>query len=282
MPAFVAIMWKCEVECETEVPMREQISACVIAGNEELRLGRCLESVRWADEIVVIDSFSSDRTVTIARQYTDRVFQHEWRGYIGQKNLIRRLSRKPWILFIDADEVISEELRREILREFEAGASQHVCGYEFPRMVRYIGKWIRHGEWYPDVKLRLFRVEKGRCAGTEPHDKVQVDGPIKRLAGQMYHFTYEGIHDHVAQINDFSSITARGQADRNRPLRLSDLILRPPCRFLKAYFLKRGFMDGIHGFLIALIASYGVFIKYAKQWEAERAGEPAHRDGPPP
>ena len=244
--------------------MREHISACITAGNEEKNIRRCLKSVSWADEIIVVDSFSEDKTVEIAREYTDKIHQHEWLGYIGQKNLIKEMAEGPWILFIDADEEISDELRQQVLAEFENGASEQYNGYEFSRMVWYLGKWIKHGEWYPDVKLRLFRKSKGVCGGREPHDRTTVDGPVKRLSGRMHHYTYDSIADQVDTVNRFSSITAKGWYDDRRPFRWFDLLFRPPCRFLRGYFLKLGLLDGFAGLVIAATAAYGVFVKYSK------------------
>lgn len=260
--------------------MREKISVCIISGNEEHNIRRCLESVRWADEIVVVDSFSTDRTVDICREYTELVYSHRWLGYIGQKNLIKDLACGPWILFVDADEEISGELRDEILADFETGQSRTFNGYEFPRRVRFLGRWIRHGDWYPDTKLRLFRKAFGRCGGKEPHDRIIVEGRVKSLRHPMYHYTYTGITDQITTINRFSSITARGYLEDERTFRLRDLFFRPPLRFLRCYLLKRGFLDGMPGLVIATLTAYAVFIKYVKLWELERmraTGLPAHK-----
>ena len=163
--------------------MREKISACVTAGNEETNIRRCLESLKWCDEVVVVDSFSEDRTVEICREYTDRVYQHEWLGYIGQKNLIRGMASHPWILFLDADEEVAPKLKDEIISEFEKGTQEYV-GYEFPRRVHYLGRWIYHGEWYPDMKLRLFKKDHGRSAGRDeqpdPDAGVQARKPRRK------------------------------------------------------------------------------------------------------
>ena len=246
--------------------MREKISACITTLNEELNIERCLTSLSWCDEIIVVDSFSSDRTVELSRKYTPHVHQHEWLGYIGQKNLARKLATHPWILFVDADEEVSPDLRDEIQRELSATPCQY-DGFEFPRMVNYLGKWIRHGEWYPDLKLRLFRKDKGRSGGQEPHDQVIVSGPIKRLRGHLWHYTYEDIHDHLETMNRYSTITASEKFKTGSRFCWSDFLFRPVFRFMKAYFLKRGFLDGKRGFLIAIVSSFGVCMKYAKLWE---------------
>lgn len=246
--------------------MRERISACVIVFNEERKIRRCLESLTWCDEIVVLDSFSTDRTLDICREYTDRVFQHVWLGYVGQRNQVRQLARYNWILNIDSDEEVSPGLREEILAEFDEGPGE-TRGFEFPRQVYYLGRWIRHGEWYPDVKLRLFHKDFGRSEGEEPHDKVVVNGRVKRLANPLWHYTYDDLRDHMDTLDRFSTISARHKFMQDaRPL-WTDLLFRPPLRFLKGYVLKLGFLDGWHGFAIAVISSFGAFMKYAKLWE---------------
>ncbi len=247
--------------------MSESISVCITAGNEEHNIRRCLESVTWASEIIVVDSFSTDRTPEICREYTDLVYQHRWLGYIGQKNLIKDLASGEWILFIDADEEISRELRDEILDEFRSGRNERYDGYEFPRMVRHLHRWMRHGDWYPDTKLRLFKRSRGRCGGREPHDRIEVDGRVKSLKNPMYHYTYTDIGDQIESMNKFSTITAAGQFEDGHPILLRDMLTRPALRFLRGYVLKRGFLDGIPGLIVAVTNSYGVFAKYAKLWE---------------
>ncbi len=246
--------------------MREKISACVISFNEERKIRRCLQSLSWCDEIVIVDSFSSDRTPDICREFTERVFQHEWLGYVGQRNLIREMAVHPWILFLDSDEEVSEGLREEILEEFERGTGDCV-GYEFPRQVYYLGRWIRHGEWYPDVKLRLFKKAYGRTEGEEPHDRVVISGPIKRLKNPIWHYTYDDIRDHLDTLNRFSTIGAQQRFLQGRRFHWADLFFRPLFRFIKGYLLRGGFLDGAHGFIIALLSSYGAAAKYAKGWE---------------
>jgi glycosyltransferase involved in cell wall biosynthesis len=250
--------------------MSNDISVCIIAGNEERKIRRCLESVTWASEIVVVDSLSTDNTVAICKEYTDRVYTHEWLGYIGQKNLIKDMAVGPWIFFVDADEEVSAELKDEILSQMEAEDLDQYVGFEFPRMVRFLGRWITHGDWYPDVKLRLFLKDSGISAGVEPHDKVEVDGKVKRLRNHLYHYTYDSIQDQVIAINKFSTITARGWHERGRPFRLRHIIFRPVLRFIRTYILRGGFLDGLPGLVVAATTSYGVFVKYAKLWQFNR------------
>jgi glycosyltransferase involved in cell wall biosynthesis len=258
--------------------MREKISACITAGNESMKIRRCLESVRWCDEIVVVDSFSTDNTAEICREYTDRVYQHEWLGYIGSKNLIRGMATHPWLLYLDADEEISPDLRDEILREFGTGSGA-IVGYRFPRLVHYLGRWIHHGEWYPDYKLRLFRKDAGSSSGEEPHDRVIVNGAVKTLRSPVYHYTYDDMHDQIETINRYTTITAREKFRKGERFRYVDYFVRPQWRFFKSYFLKMGLLDGLPGLFIARISSFGVRMKYAKLWELERA---AREKRPPP
>lgn len=248
--------------------MRGKISACITCYNEEAKIRRCLASLTWCDEIVVVDSFSEDKTVDICKEFTDRVYQHEWLGYIGQKNWVREKARFDWVLFVDADEEIPAALAQEIQAVLEQG-SLHYVGYRFPRQVYYLGRWIRHGAWHPDIKLRLFRRERGRSAGREPHDHVEVEGPVKTLKNPIWHYTYDDLHDHVGQINRFSSITAGEKFKEGTRFRMLDMLLRPLWRFFKGYILKRGFLEGFHGLVIGLVGAFEVAIKYAKLREFE-------------
>jgi len=245
---------------------RAPISACVIVFNEERKIRRCLESLTWCQEIVVLDSFSTDHTVEICREYTDRVFQHVWLGYVGQRNKIRQLATHDWILNIDSDEEVSPGLQEEILDAFASGPGE-VRGFDFPRQVYYLGRWICHGEWYPDVKLRLFHKGYGRSEGEEPHDKVVVNGPVVRLRNPLWHYTYDDLRDHMDTLDRFSTISARQKFVQDPRFHWTDFLFRPPLRFFKGYVVKRGFLDGWHGFAIAVISSFGAFMKYAKLWE---------------
>lgn len=254
--------------------MENKISACVITFNEEQHIRRCLESVRWCDEIVVVDSFSTDRTREICREFTDAIYEQAWLGYVGQRNFIRKKASHEWVLFLDADEEISPPLKEEIQRELDDG-DPTVVGYQFPRQVYYLGRWIRHGEWYPDIKLRLFLKNKGRSVGREPHDHVVVSGPVKTLKNVIYHYTYDNITDHLSTLNRYSSITAEEKWSEGERFSLLDLMFRPCWRFFRGYVIKGGFLDGRHGVLIAAVNAFGVLAKYAKLWEIQL--EKTHR-----
>ena len=253
----------------------EKISVCIICGNEIDNIERCLKSVTWADEILVLDSFSNDGTYEVAQKYTDKVFRHEWLGYIGQKKLIAEKASGPWILFVDADEEVSEKLKQEIETLFSKPIPACVNGFNCPRLVRYLGRWIWHGDWYPDMKLRLFRKAYGECGGEEPHDRIIVTGKVRNLRNPLNHYTYDDITDQIKQINRFSSISA--DTKRTRSAGLFRLLFHPLFRFVKCYFFKLGFLDGVPGLIIAGHVAFGTFAKYAKLWELRRVkgGKPS-------
>lgn len=249
-----------------------KISAVVITLNEEKRLEPALRSLRdVADEIIVVDSGSKDRTVRLAENYTSRVFERPWTGYADQKNYGNSLAVHPWILSLDADERLSPELRREIL---ELKTTDPDCNaFSMPRRVHYLGKWIRHSGWYPGRKIRLFRKEKAHWAGAYVHESLIVEGGILKLKGDLHHFTYRGIDDHVARINRFSGLAAQKLYAAGKKSRSGHLIFLPGARFLKTYVLKLGFLDGFPGFVIAVLNGYAVFIRYAKLREIWKKGE---------
>jgi len=248
---------------------RPTVSAIVVCYNEEKNIRDCLESLRWCDEIVVVDSFSTDRTVEIARQYTDRVIQRPWAGYRDQKAFAHSQATRQWVMLVDSDERVTPELRDEIQRAL-AGDGGGYMGYAVPRLVFYLGRWWRRGGWYPDYDVRLFRRDKATWGGADPHEKILVDGAVRRLQHPLHHFSYRNIDDHMERINRFTSISSRELRKEGGQWRLADALLRPAFRFFRSYILKRGFMDGFAGFYVAVTAAVYVFLKYAKLWEIER------------
>ncbi|MFC1672356.1 glycosyltransferase family 2 protein [Planctomycetota bacterium] len=249
--------------------MATPVTCCVITYNEEDNLGDCLESVSWADEIVVVDSHSTDGTVAIAREYTDRVIDHDFEGHVQQKNYAIDQAKNEWVLCVDADERVTPELKQEILDAMDNPGE--TAGYSMPRLSYYLGRFVRRGGWYPDRKLRLFRRDRGRWGGRNPHDRVEVDGPVKPFQGDLHHYSYKNIADHLDTINSFTRIAAEAMAGEGRHARLVDLIFRAPVKFLKMYVLKGGFLEGRVGLVMAVMSSYYVFLKYAKLWEIGRS-----------
>jgi glycosyltransferase involved in cell wall biosynthesis len=257
---------------------RSTLSVCVITCNEEANIRACLDSVAWADERIVVDSHSADRTVEIARQMGARVVLHPFEGHLQQKNFALDQATGDWALSIDADERVTPELAEEI-RAAVAGAGPEVA-YSMPRKSWYLGQWILHGGWYPDRKLRLARRGKARWSGTNPHDHLYADGPTGELRGDLVHYTYRDISDHLRKIDAYTSIAAREMAARGVRHPLLRMLLHPPMRLLRMYLLKAGFLDGQAGFVLAALSGYYVFLKYAKLWELARrktAGGPEAR-----
>ncbi len=247
---------------------RPRVSAIVVCFNEQDRIAECLESVRWCDEIVVVDSFSTDRTPEICRSYTERFYQREWAGYREQKAYAHSLAAGDWVLLVDADERVTAELQQEMLDSL-ALYGDWFTAYAVPRLVYYLGRWWWRGGWYPDYDIRLFRRERATWGGSEPHEKIIVDGKTRRLKNHLQHFSYRNIDDHMQRINRFTSISSSELRKNGVRWRLSDALLRPAVRFFRCYFLKRGFMEGFAGFYVALTAAVYVFLKYAKLWELE-------------
>ncbi len=240
-----------------------KITAAIISYNEEKNIRDALESVKWADEIVVVDSGSTDRTLDICRQYTDKVFVNPWPGHVQQKNFAVQKASSQWILSIDADELVSSRLASEIQKEL---SSPNADAYEVNRRSFYLGRWINYSGWYPDRKIRVFRKDRAAWGGINPHDKVIVRGSVNRLNGNLYHYTYRNISHNVQVINSFTDISSKEYLKKEKGS-LADMILRPPLAFVKKFFLKQGFRDGIPGFIIAISTAYYVFLKYAKLWE---------------
>jgi len=244
------------------------VSAIVVCFNEEDRLEDCLKSVFWCDEIVVVDSFSTDGTPEIARRYATRFEQREWTGYRDQKAYAHSLATQKWVLLIDSDERVTENLHKEMLQSMAADQGEFAA-YAIPRLVYYLGRWWRRGGWYPDYDVRLFRRDRATWGGVDPHEKIIVDGKVRRLQHPLHHYSYRSIDDHINRINRFTTISSAELSKAGGRWRLSDALLRPAMRFFRSYILKRGFMEGFAGFYVALTAAVYVFLKYAKLWELE-------------
>ena len=244
------------------------VSAIVVCYNEEQRIEACLESLRWCDEIVVVDSFSTDRTPEICRRYTERFLQRQWAGYRDQKAFAHSQATKDWVLLVDSDERVTPALRQEILDALVHDNAAY-AGYSLPRLVRYLHRWWWRGGWYPDYDVRLFRRERATWGGNDPHENILVDGKVRRLKHHLEHYSYRNIDDHIERINRFTSISSRELKKAGGHWRLSDALLRPPVRFFRSYIIKRGFLEGFAGFYVAVTAAVYVFLKYAKLWELE-------------
>jgi glycosyltransferase involved in cell wall biosynthesis len=240
----------------------------VITRNDEGRLGPCLASVAWADEIVVVDAESTDRTVEIARGFTDRIVVRAWPGFAAQKNFAVEQARSEWVLSVDADEEVSPELAAEI-RGVLAGPPA-VDGYALPRRNIFWGRWIRHGGLYPDWQVRLFRRGRGRFVERAVHESVEVAGEVRRLRGPLIHRSYDNVGQFLERANRYASLAADDLVRGGARVGPAPLVLRPLGRFATMYVLRRGFLDGTPGLLLAGLYAYYVFIRSAKVWERTR------------
>lgn len=246
-----------------------RLSVVVIARDEEERIRACLESVAWADELIVVDAESQDKTASIARELTDHVVIRPWPGFAAQKNYGLDLARGAWILSLDADETVSPALRAEI--EAIVGHDGPHEGYEVPRRNIVWGRWIRHGGLYPDWQVRLFRRGRGRFGERAVHESVQVTGAVGRLGGHLEHHSYRDVADFLTRADRYSTLAAADWIAQGRRVHAWDFVLRPLGRFLGMYVLGRGFLDGWRGFLLAALYAYYVLIRSAKVWERTRA-----------
>jgi len=243
-------------------------SVVVITLDEEAHIRRCLESVAWADEIIVVDAESRDKTVQIAREFTDRVTSRPWPGFAAQKNFALEQGTADWLLSLDADEEVSPELRDEIATIVaDAGACE---GYAVRRRNMFLGQWIRRGGLYPDWQVRLFRRGRGRFVDRAVHESVRVDGRVGRLRGHLVHWSYEDVTDFIERANRYSSLAAEEWIAEGRRVRTPELVLRPLARFFSMYLVRRGFLDGRRGLLLATLYAYYVFMRSAKVWEGAR------------
>lgn len=258
---------------------RLPISACLMTLNEERNLPDCLASLAFCDDIVVVDSFSTDRTMEFARKHTDRVFQRPWPGNVGQRAFSVAQARNDWVLVVDADERVTPALQEEIVA---ALASPGGCaGFLVPRRTFYLGRWIEHGDWVPDRKVRFFDRRRAIVGGTDPHDRVDVEGLVGKFRSPLEHYAYRDLSHHLATTDRYSRTAALELRKAGRRFHARDLVLRPLVRFLKGYLLKRGFLDGIAGLAVAVGTSHFVFMKYLKLYELERGLDARAEKSPP-
>jgi len=246
-----------------------RISAVVITYNEENNISRCLESLSWADEIVVVDSFSQDRTKEIASSFTDKIFDLEWQGFGKQKEFARTKASYDWVLSIDADEVVSEKLREEIKGIINKNDS--LDDYYIPRLSNFLGRWIKHSSWYPDYVLRLFKKDKAKFDESLVHEKLILEGRGGVLKNEILHYTDPDISHYLLKMNKYTSLSAEMLSSEGKNATLFDLLFRPMAIFFKMYLFKSGFLDGWQGFVLACFSSFHVFVKYAKLWHLREA-----------
>lgn len=260
---------------ENQSPDRPPVlSVVVITKDEEDRIPRLLDSVQTADEIVVVDSGSTDNTVDVCRSKGARVIHHEWMGYVVQKQLALEAAQGQWVLNLDADEALSDESAREILTAI-SNAAPHVAGFTMPRLSRYLNRWIRHGGWYPDRKIRLVRKGRGRWVGDGLHERLEVDGKVVGLEHPLLHYVYRDISDQLKTIDRFSTVTAHHRIRAASWPYVIWGLFHAAGKFLECAVWKLGVLDGLPGLIIAVNSSFYVFLKHAKAWEK---GLPADKE----
>jgi glycosyltransferase involved in cell wall biosynthesis len=256
------------------------ISAFVITKNNSDKIGDCLKSLGWASEVIVVDDFSEDATPDICRGFANvKFFQNKFAGFQEQKLFAMSLTAHDWALKMDADETVSATMRASILALTEEDFSTYSC-FEFKRLTCFWGKWIRHGSFYPDYNPRLFNKQMGEWGGVNPHDKFFTRGLTKKLAGDILHFQNWDISSYASRTIYYSTVSAQEYRKGGREAKLSDFTVRPLYTFFYRYLVRLGFLEGIHGFVIAVIGALGTFMKYMKIYELQHGKVPARMDGP--
>ena len=248
---------------------RATLSVVVVTLDEEARIRECLDSVAWADEIVVVDAGSQDKTAAIAREVTDHVVVRPWPGYAAQKNFGLDRASGDWVLSLDADETVSPALREEIAVVLAGRTTAD--GYTVPRRNIFWGRWVRHGGLWPDRQLRLVRRGRGRFVERAVHESLRVEGAVAPLSGHLEHRSYRDVADFLSRADRYTSLAADEWIAAGRPSRpLVDLVVRPVGRFLGMYVARAGFLDGWRGFLLATLYAYYVLMRSTKIWEKAR------------
>lgn len=258
-----------------------KVSVTIITLNEADHIAAAIDSASWADEIIVVDSGSTDDTVAIARSKGVRVETRTWSGYVDQKNFAHHLAANDWIFSLDADERITPALAGEVLSLLTTEPPRK--GYRVPRVAYHLGRWVRTTDFYPDYQTRLYDRRSARWTGLHVHESVTVDGGPGQLANELQHYSFRDLRDQLDRINHYTTLAARQMYERGQRTSALGLIAHPPAAFLRNYLLRRGFLDGTVGLTISLINSYSVFLKFAKLWELQNNSQrPTANSQPPP
>lgn len=250
---------------------RAPFSAVIITLNAAAQLEACLQSIAFADEVLLVDSGSTDATLALARQYGARVLHQDWLGYGAQKQFAIGQASHDWVLCLDADERVSDPLRAAIEAALIAPQAN---GFEMPRCNRFMGRWLRHGEGYPDWSLRLFRRSRGRWSDDPVHEKVRLDGAPGRLQGDLLHESAEDLARYLDKQNRYTTLQAQALRRRGKRVSVAQMVLSPLLRFVKFYFFRLGFLDGVAGLVHIVIGCHNSFIKYAKLRAGEKNEKP--------
>ena len=245
-----------------------ELSVIIITKNEAANIRACIESVAWADEIIVVDSGSNDGTVEICRELGAQVFVHDWPGFGAQKNRALDYASRDWVLSLDADERVTSELQAEIISVLHDG---HAAGYKIPRRSSFCGCFMRHSGWYPDYVLRLFRRGQGRFSDALVHESVQLQGSVSRLQQPLLHYSYRDFDDVLSKLNNYSSASAAMLQRRGKKGGLAQAVLHGLWAFIRTYFLRAGFLDGREGFMLAVMNAENSYYRYIKLWLKQKA-----------
>jgi glycosyltransferase involved in cell wall biosynthesis len=249
-----------------------KLSVTIITLNEAAHIGAAIDSVAWADEVLVVDSGSTDSTVEIARARGATVMHRDWSGWVDQKNFAAQHASHDWILSLDADERVPAPLAGEIREALSSAPTS--LGYRVPRVTFHLGKWIRTTDFYPDDQTRLYDRRAGGWRGKYVHESVAIDGPVGRFRHDLEHYSFRDLVDHLDRVNRYTTLAARQMHEAGRRAGLFDLLVHPAAAFLRNYILRRGVMDGTAGLIISIINAYSVFLKFAKLWEFRRIPQP--------
>lgn len=266
LPKPLVSGWTTDSKPAFQSSTRLSLSLVIITLNEEKNIERCIRSVPFASEVIVVDSFSRDRTAEIAASLGAKVLAREFMGYREQKQFALEQATQEWVLSLDADEALSVELQYEIPLLLHR---PEVDGFRIPRCSFHLNRWIRHGGWYPDYQSRLFRRQSGSWAGGQVHEHVQIQGRIETLTHDLQHFVFTDLEDQIDTNNEFSTLGALELQKKGERFSALKLVFRPLGKFLECYVWKKGFLDGVPGFVIALGAAQSLFFKYSKLWELE-------------
>jgi glycosyltransferase involved in cell wall biosynthesis len=245
-----------------------KLTVTVITHNEAANIGAALESVSWADEVIVVDSHSTDGTVELARPYASRIEVRDWAGYGAQKNYAASIASNDWILSVDADERVTPRLATEIRALLARGPDAR--GYRISRVTWYLGRWIRGTDWFPDFQLRLYDRRAGRWSERSVHESFELTERPRKLRGELEHYAYRDINHHLSKINQYTTMAAQDWVARGRRTTALEVLVHPPLAFLRNYVLRMGFRAGAAGLVISILNSYYVFLKLAKLWEMQR------------
>lgn len=244
------------------------VSVVIVTKEEEKNIEDALRSVQDFEDIVVVDAFSEDRTVEICKRYTDRVYQHQWMGYAKQKQMAVDLAKNEWVLILDADERVTPELKAEIEEKIR---NTSLDGFYIPRKSFFLGRWIKHSGWSPDYTLRLFKKDVSYVEPREVHEKVIVKGSVGYLKNPLLHYTYRSISEYIKKMENYSTLSVKDILNKNPNssflFLISKILLNPTFTFLNMFFVRQGFRDGLHGFILAVFYSFYTFLKYVKVWE---------------